>query len=357
VKKSGYFAGPGFGVGAFTNTTNAARTYLRDNGDRVAFIDLYEITLRTLGPVNTATGELNPPMVLRHAAVDIDVVFEGVLYAGGGLASGWKIQRKNMRGGIGTAVESMDLTILTDGTDRLPPADGNVLTPTFGLGEAVHGGIFEGAHLTYRRLLLPRLPSYPIVPTLLDITLGATIEFVGRITEAKVARSGITLPVKSYTEQLAQPTPRNIYQATCLNSLYDKTCKVVRTGTFGGNAFQHVGALISWTPDTNTILVSATPTQPADHFTFGTIQFTSGVLCGMQFPLIKHVGALVVSMLGPPRLPAPGDSVVLQAGCDLVGLLVDPSSGAVTDGTCTTKFNNWVNFRGFPHVPPPETAL
>lgn len=354
VKKSGHWSGPGFMVGSFTDTTNAARAYLRATGDKVAFIDLYEITLTTLGTVNTTTGVLTP-LVLRHCSLDMDVVFEGVLYAGGGLAAGWRIQRKNMRGGIGTGVDTMDLTILSDGTERLPPADGNDATPTFGLGEAIHGGIFEGAHVVYRRLLLSQLPTYPVGT--LDVSLGATIEFVGRVTEATVARSALVLPVKSYTEALAQPTPRNIYQATCLNTLYDFNCGVARNGSFGGESFQHLGTVISYNPATRVLLVSATPTQPNGWFTRGYVQFTDGVLCGYKTTLVHHVGALVEPLLDLPRSPEAGDGVVLQAGCDHVGLLLDPSTGAVTDGTCKTKFNNFARFRGFPHIPPPETAL
>ena len=37
--------------------------------------------------------------------------------------------------------------------------------------------------------------------------------------------------------------------------------------------------------------------------------------------------------------PQIGDTIQLQAGCDKMGT------------TCRAKFNNFLNFRGFPHIP------
>ena len=45
-----------------------------------------------------------------------------------------------------------------------------------------------------------------------------------------------------------------------------------------------------------------------------------------------------------PFAPAPGDTFNVAFGCDH------------TQATCQSKFNNLVNFRGFPYVPPPQLA-
>ena len=45
-----------------------------------------------------------------------------------------------------------------------------------------------------------------------------------------------------------------------------------------------------------------------------------------------------------PSTPATGDAFTVAFGCDH------------TRGTCQGKFNNLVNFRGFPFVPPPQIA-
>jgi uncharacterized phage protein (TIGR02218 family) len=51
--------------------------------------------------------------------------------------------------------------------------------------------------------------------------------------------------------------------------------------------------------------------------------------------------------LGYPlqSLPATGDTFTVYQGCDH------------TPGTCSSKFNNLPNFRGFPYVPPPQMAV
>ena len=43
--------------------------------------------------------------------------------------------------------------------------------------------------------------------------------------------------------------------------------------------------------------------------------------------------------------PAPGDRVRLTAGCDK------------RPGTCRLKFQNFLNFRGFPHLPPEDWLI
>jgi len=47
---------------------------------------------------------------------------------------------------------------------------------------------------------------------------------------------------------------------------------------------------------------------------------------------------------GLPFAPAEGDTFNVAFGCDH------------TQATCQSKFNNLINFRGFPYVPPPQLA-
>jgi hypothetical protein len=44
-------------------------------------------------------------------------------------------------------------------------------------------------------------------------------------------------------------------------------------------------------------------------------------------------------------MPNTGDTFTAYPGCDK------------TQNTCTSKFNNLVNFGGFPYVPVPEAAI
>jgi uncharacterized phage protein (TIGR02218 family) len=78
----------------------------------------------------------------------------------------------------------------------------------------------------------------------------------------------------------------------------------------------------------------------------GSITFTSGVNAGVTAN-VNNVAAGTALGLGYPlqSVPSPGDTFTVYYGCDH------------TPGTCQSKFNNLVNFRGFPYVPPPQMAI
>lgn len=379
MKRSGLYAGPG-PTGEFSDRTAAAARYLRHFGDRVAWVDLYQITLATLGSVDTPSGRLINSftyphgLVLRFASTDYDVPFEGVAYRGGGAGRGWRIDRKEIREQIGTAIAELTLNIALDGSDELPPADDNPATPRFGVAEAIAGGLFDAADVLLRRLLLPAHPERPFSPTSIadrgdlgpgDASLGAHVRFRGRITgESQVTRARVQLAVRSYTEMLQKNMPWRTFQPGCLQTLYDRGCGVSRTGSFNGLDFQYLGAIATWDQLTGVFTVTPAPAA-APAFALGTVQFRSGVLCGLPLQIATHVGSSLGVLNVPPRPPAIGDLVVMQVGCDKVGLVRDAFTGAITDGTCETKFGNLfgqpgkpgTGFSGMPHIPAPETAF
>jgi len=88
---------------------------------------------------------------------------------------------------------------------------------------------------------------------------------------------------------------------------------------------------------------SSTPTDPAPAgwFDDGVILFTSGALSGMTFEIQSWDGATLFIFGGAPMpfLPAPGDTFEIEPGC----------SKTIT--TCSSKFNNVVNFAGEPMIP------
>ena len=80
---------------------------------------------------------------------------------------------------------------------------------------------------------------------------------------------------------------------------------------------------------------------------FGEITWTSGPLAGRNGTVIDHRASPIESELvlaADERMPELGDSFVVVAGCDK------------QFRTCKTKFNNELNFRGFPHLPGNDAA-
>ena len=366
-----------------TEVTAAWRAYMDPRAARPSFpVELYDAQLPGLGYAT--------PLVLRWCDQPFDVTFPTpdttattlAVYAGGThvAASGAaepspKIQRGQRKESIGVEVDSLDVDVFLDDTEYLPAADGGGSTPRFTLAEAVLAGLFDGAVVTLRRVVLPLPPVWPIEPLGIsprqlvasgsaaalaafitgggelgqgDTSLGAVTLFGGLITESSVSLSKVSLTVKSALEKLNIGMPRNIYQTGCLNDLGDRMCKVaVDTGSFAGSSFAAT-VRISATPPgaaqarTTLLVTTSYPTDtalphPLGYFEWGTAQFTTGTMAGLRIQVEKPGIPLILTGLTQvslttrlPRTPVPGDTVILRAGC----------RKTVTD--CTAKFGNFV---------------
>ena len=86
----------------------------------------------------------------------------------------------------------------------------------------------------------------------------------------------------------------------------------------------------------------------AGWFALGRIEWTSGALAGRVSAIAGHArgpGGVDLSLQpGEGAAPAAGDSFVIRAGCDKAF------------ATCKAKFNNALNFQGFPHLPGNDAA-
>jgi uncharacterized phage protein (TIGR02218 family) len=128
--------------------------------------------------------------------------------------------------------------------------------------------------------------------------------------------------------------PRNLFSPTCLHSLYDSGCGVIR-GTYAASGTCGAGSTATLLNFTGAL---------ASHAQ-GKIAFTSGDNANVAATVKSAVvGTSLMLMYPLPDVPATGDRFTVYAGCDH------------TRATCTSRFNNLTNFRGFPFVPPPQIA-
>ena len=173
---------------------------------------------------------------------------------------------------------------------------------------------------------------------------GTLIMFSGRVTSVKdVGDTSMTMTVSSWLVLTNVNMGPDVFQAPCLNALYDASCtlsKAAFTLTTGA-----VTGGVSTTGFQSTFAPSATPAD--DYYTQGQITFTSGPNNGLSRAVKKFLNAsgaftLVVPL---PVAPGIGDTFSASAGCDL------------SMATCKNKFNNLINFRGTPFVPPPITGF
>lgn len=268
--------------------------------------------------------------VLRYTSYDVDVTVGGNTWSAGGTTGPFFDRTDNKakcHWKIGIAVDQLIFDVI--------PGAAQVNGQPF--LAAVRQRVFAGAELELDRAFFA--PPGAGAPLSIPGATGTLVLFVGRVAEVNFSRTAATFNVNSHLELLNQNLPRNLYQAPCINTLFDASCALNRA-SFAVSGTVAAGS----TP----FVVDATLAQASGYFDQGSIVFTSGANNGVSRSVksysIGTPGMLV--LLSPlPNVPAPGDTFTAYPGCDK------------TQATCTNKFSNLVNFRGFPYVPVPETAV
>lgn len=160
---------------------------------------------------------------------------------------------------------------------------------------------------------------------------------IATIGELRRGENVFTAELRSGAHVFDQPQGRS-YQRNCAADLGDFRCGVnLHSAPFAvsGVATDFRGGVL------NADLASA---YRSGFFTGGRLFFTSGANNGASLIVKSHLceadihAALTLWSL-PAAPVAPGDTFTLVAGCDK------------SPATCLDKFNNIVNFRGFPHMP------
>lgn len=169
------------------------------------------------------------------------------------------------------------------------------------------------------------------------------VQFNGTFGELTRAGGAFNAELRGLTEALNQPQGR-IYQTGCSAILGGKGCGF-DTSSVGYFAEIEVEAVSD-----QKVFTFANMTDFDDRwFENGRLKVLSGAAAG-QMAIVKND-----RLSGPERTIelwqklrleiAPGDSIRLEAGCDRRAV------------TCRLKFDNFVNFQGFPHIPGDDWLL
>lgn len=210
------------------------------------------------------------------------------------------------------------------------------------LGLAVDGSEFSGAladdTLNEADLAAGRYDAAQVELWLVDWTEPALRVLLAKGIMGEVKREGLafTAEVRGLSQRLSEENGR-LYTATCSADLGDARCKI------------DVDQLV-YRGEGMVIAVSATSAFTADGldiyadgwFTAGKLTFVAGANAGLSVEVKEHVNDGTVSLTLWQQLPQPiagGDTFTVTAGCDK------------RFATCHDRFNNVVNFRGFPHIP------
>ncbi len=274
--------------------------------------------------------------VLRYTSFDTDVVANGFTFTSSG-ATGPFFDRKDNKAKahwkIGVEVDTLVFDVL--------PGAATINGQPF-LAACLQG-VFDGAELQFERAFMPP-PVMPVLPPATIPTMtGTVIIFVGRVAEVDLGRSLATFTVNSHLELLNQNMPRNLFQAPCVNTLFDAACAFGRPGMRA--SFAVSGAAAS---GSNAFAVNAGLSQATGYFDLGSIVFTSGANNGVSRSVKSYTQGSpgTLNLLTPlPNPPVTGDTFTLYPGCDK------------QQATCSGKFANLANFQGFPFIPIPETVV
>ena len=125
-----------------------------------------------------------------------------------------------------------------------------------------------------------------------------------------------------------------------LDGLEDITITLHRNFTFTGTIASVVSGDERRSFTTSAITFPGSGTTPASgYFQHGNFLMTSGANKGVRRDIRTHDGNDFTLYLKFPKPLAVSDAWILEVGCDKA------------DSTCETKFDNLVNFQGFPHMP------
>jgi uncharacterized phage protein (TIGR02218 family) len=154
----------------------------------------------------------------------------------------------------------------------------------------------------------------------------------GSIGEVKRKELSFSTEFRSIAHNLNQNTGR-MYQRYCEAKLGDARCTInTNLSTYKGT-----GTIVSTTG--RNLSVSGLGSFTPGWFIGGVLEFTSGANNGQKFEVKGHSAASISLWTLPTEPPLTGDTFTVIAGC---------SKDATT---CKQKFNNIVNFQGFPYIP------
>jgi uncharacterized phage protein (TIGR02218 family) len=155
----------------------------------------------------------------------------------------------------------------------------------------------------------------------------------GNLGEVSHGDLGFTAEVRGLSHLLDQPQGR-LFAHGCDAVLGDQRCTVDLTAA----AYRGSGTVLSIAED-RVLTVSGLTSFADDWFARGRLVWTSGANSGRAVEVKRHRGATLEIWQKMSAGIVAGDQFTLTAGCDK------------QFSTCREKFNNGINFRGFPHMP------
>ena len=165
----------------------------------------------------------------------------------------------------------------------------------------------------------------------------------GAVGQIRRGRMAFVAEVRSLAHVLGQTVGRT-FQAGCDAALGDTRCGIDLENAI----YKGTGVVTDLLRD-RAFLASGLSAFDAGWFTSGTLTWTSGANAGRVTEVLAHgldgnIASLTL-LEAPVRAIAEGEGFIARAGCDK------------RIATCSAKFANVPNFRGFPNIPGQDAVL
>ena len=256
------------------------------------------------------------------------------------LARCWIVTRRD---GVLQGFTDHDEDIVADGVLCRAGTGLTASEATQHLGLAVGGAEFNGAlasdTLNESDLAAGHYDAAAVRIYLIDWTEPALIVLLAQGVLGEVRREGsaFSAELRGLSHRLAEEGGR-LYTATCAADLGDARCGVDLTEP----AYRGEG-IVSALAALSSFRASGLDGFDDGWFTAGRLQWQSGDNAGLAIEIKTHHAAedivTITLWQAMPHAIGEGDAFVVTAGCDK------------RFATCGARFNNAVNFRGFPHIP------
>lgn len=164
-----------------------------------------------------------------------------------------------------------------------------------------------------------------------DLTMGHMLLRKGTLGDIKTGRTRFVAELRGMMQPLQQTTGR-VYAPGCDATFGDTRC--------GANAASYTVTGSVTTATSARVFTDSTRAEADGYFDGGLLTWTGGDNNTYQMEVKTSTAAGVITLQqAMPHATVIGDTYSLVAGCDKLR------------ATCISKFNNLVNFRGFPDVP------
>lgn len=252
----------------------------------------------------------------------------------------WRIVRRD---GVVLGFTDHDEDVTLDGLTCRAGAGFAGTEATASLGLAVSGAEISGAladdSLTEADLVAGRYDAAAIEIHLLDWSEPSLHVLIAKGVLGEVRREGqaFAAELRSLADRLNEEAGRR-FTATCSADLGDARCQIdLSNAAFRGNG------TVSALNGTSSFQAFSLGDFADGWFTGGRLVWQSGANAGLAMEVKRHThGGTFVALDLWQAMPEPiavGDAFVVTAGCNK------------RFETCRDRFNNIVNFRGFPHIP------